>query len=135
MLARAGRRRQVLEALEFERDRETVLVEQLEHTLAEADGPGLDETVFAGMESGDVEIVRETLLGPQDEFTDEESSLEPEEFDSEPDPNEVEEEIARLEEELADCRRRQQAFERYLSGLAMSEGQSLGHVPKGQSSA
>jgi hypothetical protein len=123
VLARAGRRRQVLEALEFERDRETVLVEQLEHTLAEADGPGLDETVFAGMEAGDAEIVREALLGPQDEFADEESALEPEP-EYEPDPNEVEEEIARLQEELADCRRRQQAFERYLSGLAMSEGQS-----------
>ena len=114
------------DALEFERDRETALVEQLEHTLAEADGSGLDETIFAGMEPGDAEIVRETLQGPSEEFEEEEFFLEGEEAGSEPDPDAVEEEIARLEQELADCRRRQQAFERYLSGLDMSEGQSLG---------
>ena len=105
------------EALEFERDRETALVEQLEHTLAEADGSGLDETIFAAMEPEEVEIVRETLLGPQEQLEEEEFFLEREEFGSEPDPEAVEEEIARLEQELADCRRRQQAFERYLTGL------------------
>jgi hypothetical protein len=107
----------VLEALEFERDRETALVEQLEHTLAEADGSGLDETIFAGMEPGDAEIVRETLQGPRDELEEEEFFLEREAFGSEPDPEALEEEIARLEHQLAECRRRQQAFERYLAGL------------------
>jgi hypothetical protein len=125
-LARAGRRRQVLEALEFERERETALVQQLEHTLAEAEGARLDEPVFAGMAPEAVEIVRETFQGPQEELEDEEFFLEREEFGEEPDPEAVEEEIARLEQQLADCRRRQQAFERYLSGLDMSEGQSLG---------
>ena len=69
-LARAGRRRQVLEALEFERGRETVLVEQLEHTLAEADGAGLDEAIFAGMEPEQVEIVRGVLHGPSEDEQD-----------------------------------------------------------------
>ena len=117
-LARAGRRRQVLEALEFEREREAVLVEQLEHTLAEADGAGLDEAIFAGMEPEQVEIVRGLLHGPSEDEEDEEILIEREIFGPDPDDDEsVEEEIARLEQELADCRTRQQAFERYLAGL------------------
>jgi hypothetical protein len=117
-LARAGRRRQVLEALEFEREREAVLVEQLEHTLAEADGAGLDEAIFAGMEPEHVEIVRGVLHGPSEDEEDEEILIEREIFRPDPDDDEsVEEEIARLEQELADCRARQQALERYLAGL------------------
>ena len=125
--ARAGRRRQVLEALEFEREREAVLVEQLEHTLAEADGAGLDEAIFAGMEPEQVEIVRGVLHGPSEDEQDEEILIEREIFG--PDPEEgdsVAEEIIRLEQELADCRARQQAFERYLTGLVSESAESPG---------
>jgi hypothetical protein len=113
----------VLEALEFERERETVLAEQLEQTLTETEGARLDEAVFAGMTPEEVEIVRGLLEDPAED-EDEEIQVERDLFGSEPDPEAVEEEIARLERELADCRRRQQAFERYLSGLDRSEGQS-----------
>jgi hypothetical protein len=117
-LARAGRRRQVEEALEFEREREVVLVEHLEQTLADADGSSLDEAIFAGMAPEEVEIVRGVLAQPAEEM-DEEILFERETFGSEPDPEEVEEEITRLERELAECRRRQQAFERYVAALNM----------------
>ncbi len=39
---RAARRRQAQEALAFERDREAMLVSELEDVLAEAEGPRLD---------------------------------------------------------------------------------------------
>jgi hypothetical protein len=117
-LARAARRRQALEALEFERERESALVEQLEHTVADAEGRRLDEAIFAGMEPEQVEIVRGVLHGPSEDEEDEEILIEREIFGPDPDDDEsVEEEIARLEQELADCRTRQQAFERYLAGL------------------
>ena len=119
-LTRAGRRRQALEALEFEREREQALIEQLEHTLAEAQGPQLDEAVFAGMAPEEVEIVRQTLEGPPDDLEEEEFLLEREEFGEEPDEEALEEEIARLERGLVECRRRQQAFERYLAALDTS---------------
>jgi hypothetical protein len=118
-LARAARRRQALEALEFERERESALVEQLEHTVADAEGRRLDEAIFAGMEPEQVEIVRGVLHGPSEDEEDEEILIEREIFGPDPDDDEsVEEEIARLEQELADCRTRQQAFERYLAGLS-----------------
>jgi hypothetical protein len=117
----------VLEALEFERERQAVLVEQLGLTLAEADGAGLDEAIFAGMEPEQVEIVRGVLHGPSEDEVDEEILIESEIFGSDPDDDgSVEEEIARLEQALADCRARQQAFERYLAGLVSESAESPG---------
>ena len=60
-IARSQRRRQALEALEYERDREAALRGQLEETATELEGPSVDEETFAGMNPEDVAIVRETL--------------------------------------------------------------------------
>ena len=114
-IARAERRRQALEALEFERARAAALRERLESIVAELDGPALDAAIFADLAPGDVEIVRAALQSDEAEPA--------EAFDGElEDPREqqkawLEEEIVRLEEELASSDGRQQAFERYLDAL------------------
>ena len=113
-IARAERRRQALEALEFERARATALRERLEAVVVELEGPALDEAAFAQMTPADVEVVRPAL-----------QSVDAEPTDSEPEAENgreatiawLEEEIARLDEELASSSRRQQAFERYLDAL------------------
>jgi hypothetical protein len=116
VIARAQRRRQALEALEFERERADALLEQLEALVTELEAPRIDEAIFARMAPEDVEVVRGTLQpgepkGPEEEW------LPIEEEPLEPDPAEREAEIARLEEEIASSRRRQQAFERYIEAL------------------
>jgi uncharacterized protein (DUF2236 family) len=114
-IARAERRRQALEALEFERARAVALRERLEAIVAELDGPALDAAIFARLAPEDVEIVRAALQSDE---------VEPAEaLDGElDDPREeqkawLEEELVRLEEELASSDGRQQAFERYLDAL------------------
>jgi uncharacterized protein (DUF2236 family) len=114
-IARAERRRQALEALEFERARAAALRERLEAIVAELDGPALDAAIFARLAPEDVEIVRAALQSDEAEPA--------EALDGElDDPREeqkawLEEEIVRLEEELASSDGRQQAFERYLDVL------------------
>ncbi len=115
-IARAQRRRQALEALEFERDRAATLREQLEAIVTELEGPRIDEAAFATMAPEDVAVVRPAvqpvgLDGPEEEW------LQIDEGSPEPDPEEIEAEIARLEDEIASSRRRQEAFERYLEAL------------------
>ena len=113
-IARAERRRQALEALEFERARAAALRERLETVVVELEGPALDEAAFAQMTPADVEVVRPAL-----------QSVDAEPADPEPEDENgreatiawLEEEIARLDEELASSSRRQQAFERYLDAL------------------
>jgi hypothetical protein len=114
-IARAQRRRQALEALEFERERADALLEQLEALVTELEAPRIDAAIFARMAPEDAEVVRGTLqpgepAGPEEEWLPIEKSWEP-------DPAESEAEIARLEEEIASSRRRQQAFERYIEAL------------------
>jgi hypothetical protein len=120
-LARGARRRQAREALEFEREREAMLIEQLEDRLAEVEGPRLDEAAFAGMDPADAQLVREALFGPPaEELTDEdfgEYLADVDDPDDEEDPAEAEAEVTRLEEQLAACRRRQRALESYLVAL------------------
>jgi hypothetical protein len=119
-MARAQRRRQAVEALEFERARADALRDQLESVVAELDGAAVDESVFASMTPDDVAVVRAELYGPEPEEPDEEwaaSEWDLPEPDLEPDPAERESEIARLQEAIASSRRRQQAFERYLEAL------------------
>ena len=53
-IARAERRRQALEALEFERARAAALRERLEAIVAELDGPALDAAIFARLAPEDV---------------------------------------------------------------------------------
>jgi hypothetical protein len=121
-IARAQRRRQAVDALEFERARGEALQEQLETVVGELEGPALDEAVFATMEPEDVAIVRPALYGEEVEPPPEaDDPLTAEWYeamaDPEPDPAEQESEIARLRDELAASRRRRLALERYLEAL------------------
>ena len=63
-IARRVRRRQVEEALEFEREREQTLEEQIEMVIAEADGPAVDAATFARMTPEDAAIVKNELTPP-----------------------------------------------------------------------
>jgi hypothetical protein len=116
--ARAARRRQALDALEFERDRAAMLEEQLEDTAARIDGARIDAGVYARMSSDDVELVRtafgEDLVDPVDPDADELPAAD------EPDGGEAAsmEELARLGAELASSRRLQAALQRYVDELA-----------------
>jgi hypothetical protein len=117
-IARAERRRQALEALEFERARTAALRERLEAIVAEVDGPALDESIFAQLSAEDVDVVRPALQSDDPEL------LEPLDLELE-DPRAehtawLEEEIVRLQEEIASSDGRQQAFERYLEALGES---------------
>jgi hypothetical protein len=110
-MVRRQRRRQVGVMLEDERGREEALAERLEEVVAEADGPRLDEEILGRLDPEDATFVRE-VLEPAPPFEDEES-----------DPGDdawADEEIARLQDEIAESRRRQLAFERYLSALDAS---------------
>ena len=119
-IARAQRRRLAQDALEFERDREAVLREQLEAVVADVEGPRIDEEAFARMAPEDAELVRTILasglegedpdLDPEDEWYDIPETDEPE---AEP----FEDEVRRLEEELAESRRLQQALTSYLDAV------------------
>jgi hypothetical protein len=121
-IARSHRRRQVLEALTFERAREAALREQLETTATELEGPGVDARVFANLTPQDAEIVRsalgETDDEPSEDETGEEWPLDEDDGTPELDREELLAEIARLEQEMADSRRRQEAFQRYLTTIA-----------------
>lgn len=124
-IARAQRRRQALEAFQFERDRAVVLQEQIEAIVAEMEGRRIDEAAFARMAPEDVEVVRGLLDPPGLEALAELEGLENlEAFSTESDEQspeaereEREAEIARLEGEIAASRRRQEAFERYVEAL------------------
>jgi hypothetical protein len=114
-IAREVRRRQATETLEFEREREKTIEEQIELVIVEIEGPKVDAAAFERMSAADAEIVKEELVVDVDEdgggFFERDDVIV---FD-EVDPHA--EELARLNDELADCRRRQSAFESYLEAL------------------
>lgn len=125
-IARAQRRRQALEALEFERNRTTGLSEQIEEIVAEAEGPRIDEEAFATMTPEDAAALRTVLQLDgeplsEDEPLPEDDWLGPTEESPETDPDEpeddAEEEIARLQAEVAESRRLQELLERYIEAL------------------
>jgi hypothetical protein len=119
-IARAQRRRQAQEALEFERDRATSLEEQVEAIVAELEGPRIDQEAFARMSPEDVEAVRAVLQPDDAPGSDEEWLVfEGELLEAGPSETEeeTEEEIARLQQEIAASRRRQEVFERYMDAL------------------
>jgi hypothetical protein len=122
-IARGERRRQALEALEFERARADALRERLEAVVAELDGAAIDETAFARMTPDDVAVVRAALQPdmPEPEAyldeTDEAGEMEDAADAGAEHAAWLESEIERLEGELAASARRQQAFERYLDAL------------------
>lgn len=121
-IARAERRRQASDELEFERDRATALEAEVERIVAELEGPALDAEVFAKMDPGDVELIRAAIEGDS-EF--ESEDVEGELFEGEDGGadwgfdlrEEQEAEIVRLQGEIASSERRQQALERYLEAL------------------
>lgn len=119
-IARAQRRRQAEEALEFERDREAVLHEQLEVIVAEVEGPRVDEAAFARMTPEEAELARSILesgrdgedpdIDPDDEWYDIDETPQPE-------AESFEDEVRRLEGEIAESRRLQRALTSYLDAL------------------
>ena len=120
-IARNQRRRLIGEAVELEQGTEAALLEQLEETVAELEGPRIDEEAFARMTPEDADVVRTVLGGqsPGEAILEEEPVedwLAPE-ADPEAENQELLAEIARLEEEIARSRRRREAFERYVDAL------------------
>ena len=119
-VARTQRRRQAQEALEFEREREAVLQEQLEAVVGEVEGPRIDEEAFARMPPEDAELARQVLTSGLDG---EDPDLDPEDewYDvgetDEPEAESYEDEFRRLQEEIAESRRLQQALQSYLDAL------------------
>jgi hypothetical protein len=122
-IARAERRRQATDELEFERDRATALQEELERTVLELEGPALDEEVFAKMDPDDVELIRAAIQGGSEIEPDQ--GLDGDDWDVSTDAEqwaaeqreEQEAEILRLQAEIAASERRQQALARYLEAL------------------
>jgi hypothetical protein len=119
-IARQVRRQQVQDALEFERDREKAISDQIAIAIGDVEGPKVDAAVFARMSPGDVELVR-AELNPlpyaAEDGAEEEADffVDLDDVESGGDPHA--EELARLNEELALSRRRKQAFEAYLAAL------------------
>jgi hypothetical protein len=125
-MARAQRRRWALEALDFERSRESLLREQLEEVSAELEGPRIDAEIFTRMTPADAAVIR-SVLGEESTAAaelgfGEEIARALDEDDDAPDPDaarrELVDELARLRGEIDDSRRRQQAFEHYLDALS-----------------
>jgi hypothetical protein len=115
-IARVVRRRQAREVLDFEREREQTITEQIELVIAEADGGRIDAAAFERMSPEDAEIVRTELtpvpLDDGDGFFERDDVILLDD-----DVDEHAQELARLNAELDDCRRRQRAFEAYLAAL------------------
>ena len=108
-IARAQRRRQATEALEFERARAEALRDRLETVVAELDGAAIDEAAFAAMAPEQAAVVRVELYGEEPEQPDDEwMPFEADDPDADPvlDPDEQEEEIARLQDKIAKSFRR-----------------------------
>jgi hypothetical protein len=116
---RAARRRQALDALEFERQREAMLAEQLEDVVAEADGPALDASLFARMSDEDASLVRVAFGDVALPFDpDEDGGEDADAGDEAVTVDVVGEEITRLEDEIESSRRVQAALSQYLELLA-----------------
>ena len=125
-MARAQRRRWALEALEFERSRESELRERLEDVSAELEGPRIDEEIFALITPADAAVIRSALGEESPPAAElgfgEEVARALDEDDDPADPEvarqELVDELARLRAEIDDSRRCQQAFEHYLDALS-----------------
>ena len=115
-IVRARRRRQALDALEAERDREAAVRNQLHEVLTELEGARIDAVAFAHMEPADAKLVREILDPAQaapEEWLEGESPAEAARLQRE----EGEEERSRLQQVIEESRRAQAALERYLEAL------------------
>ncbi len=116
-IARARRAKLVRELLTEEREREQAIQEALEDRIEEADGPGLDEQVLARMNPDEAGLVRSRLSTNIDDGVPPEEFWDEDEPETVADTDDLEEEIVRLEQELTVCRRRQEAYRRYLDLL------------------
>ena len=109
-IARAGRRREVLDALEFERDRETALRDQIDAVVLEEEGPRIDRATKALL--GPVELaLLDDILGEPPVYDDPFDSGFIS-FDEADDTAADESEIERLEGEVERSQARQHALER-----------------------
>jgi hypothetical protein len=121
-LARAARRAQAVEALEFERERETELRRQVAEVVLEQEGDRLDAAALAGLDEEDVRRVRTALGDVEPEELEDEDPFADDvfvelDFAGEPDDEEPVDEVARLEREIEESLRPQAAHERFISAL------------------
>jgi len=119
-IARNLRRKQAEEVLEFEREREQSLEEQITMVIGEVEGPRIDAAAFQSMSEEDAKIVNEEFNplpydpGDGSDFFERDDLIDLDE----PDPADLHaEELARLNDEIAKSRRRQEAFKAYLTAL------------------
>lgn len=118
------------DALEFERDREKAISDQIAIAIGDVDGPKVDAAVFARMSPEDAELVRAELnptpFAADDDdgpgFVERDDFVDLDDLDL-GDPHA--EELARLNEELALSRRRKEAFEAYLTALGQPDADEL----------
>jgi hypothetical protein len=106
-IVRARRRREALDSLEFEGEREEALTSRLEAELRDLEGWRADEAAFSRMQPEDIELLRRvgfTEARPGDESR-----------------ARLESQVAELEAEVAEARRRQRAYERYAEALGEGE--------------
>jgi hypothetical protein len=122
-IARERRREEALEALEFERERETALHDQIGATVHEEERARIDREALARMDPADAELVRE-ILGDDpyeldDSGEDEDWSELLGDLDGEPPPDDEPspDEIERLRGEIEGSRARQRALERFVEAL------------------
>ena len=121
-LARAGRRAQAVEALEFERARETELRREIAELVLEEEGLRVDTAAFAALDDDDVRRVRAALgvfdeeeIEDEDPFVDDvfvELDFADDDTDEQP-----EDEAARLQGEIDESLRTQAALERFIAAL------------------
>jgi len=122
-VARAGRRAQAEEALDFERRREAALRQQLAELVLEEDGARVDAAAFAELDEDDAGRVRAALgLLDEDQTDDEEDPFAQDvyvDFEDQPDADEAEgeDEASRLQREIDDSLRIQAALQRFIGAL------------------
>ena len=107
-IARARRRQEALDSLEFERQREAALTQRLEPIIRDAEAWRADEAAFERMQPEDREFLQAINFAqprPPDEAL-----------------ARFEARIAELEAQLEDCRRRQRAFDSYAKALEPADG-------------
>ncbi len=127
-IVRGRRRAQALDALEFERERERALVEQIESLVVETEGARIDAEVFARLDPADVALVRDVLAAEysvgeeeDEEFSEEEGYVDLEGSDDDA-GDDTEDEIARLEGVIETSRALQAALQRYVAVLDAGQG-------------
>ena len=111
-----------MEALEFERERETELRRQVAEVVLEEEGDRLDAAALADLDDEDVRRVRAALGHVDPEEVEEEDPFADDvfvelDFDDEPVDEESEDETARLEREIEESLRIQSALERFIAAL------------------